>query len=732
MSDHPSRSEPNRLAGESSPYLLLHQHNPVDWYPWGPEALQRARDEDKPIFLSVGYSTCYWCHVMERESFSDQAIAELMNESFVNIKIDREERPDLDEIYMVATQVMAGQGGWPNSVFLTPDLGPYFAGTYFPPTDAHGRPGFPTVLRSMRDAWHERRSDVLEQAESIVGAIRHYLEERSAPAEELPGREVTEGALLDLQRRFDQTWGGFGGAPKFPTPSNLLLLTELAGDNPRAAEMLAATLDQMARGGIYDQLGGGFHRYATDREWKIPHFEKMLYDNAWLLEVYARYAHRESDAEAARIVRETAGFIERELTGPEGGFWSALDAETDGHEGAFYVWTRDELNSALGEEDATFLAPLYGFDTAPFFEGSHYVLHLPARLADQGARRQLSREELLEQMESSRRRLLAERSQRPALLTDDKVLADWNGMTISGLAIAGRLLEEEAFIERAARAARFVLETLRSADGVLLHAWRAGSGAKVPALLGDYVCMVRGLLALYDATEEPEWLEAAVDLSQEQVERLGDPDEGGFFVAAESDDVLVRSKEIFDGATPSGNSLAVLNLLRLAELTGEARWRELAGDSLRAFGSVVRERPNATPMLAIAARRHAAQGADAAAEPKIVLARIEAAPEAGEEGEVRLRLEIAPGWHIYAADPGDDALPGTTLTASGIEQLDVEWPEGEPWQPSDALPPARIYEGTLTLVAQAGGVAEDATLTLTFQPCDDNNCLAPQTLTLAL
>jgi uncharacterized protein YyaL (SSP411 family) len=738
MSEEHARSEPNRLAGESSPYLLLHQHNPVDWYPWGPEALARAKDEERPIFLSVGYSTCYWCHVMERESFSNAATARLMNESFVNIKVDREERPDLDEIYMTATQVLAGQGGWPNSVFLTPDLEPYFAGTYFPPADAHGRPGFPTVLRTMRDAWKERRADVREQAASVVGAIRHYLEDRGEPAAGVPGQEAALGALGDLEKRFDPVWGGFGGAPKFPSPSNLLLLLELADEHPRAAEMLAATLDRMARGGIYDQLGGGFHRYATDREWKVPHFEKMLYDNAWLLEVYARQAARTGDEAAERVVRETAEFVRRELTGPEGAFWSALDAETDGHEGSFYVWTREELNEVLGEEHAAFLAPLYGFDVAPFFEGSHYVLHLPGDLEEQAARRQTTAAALLAEMTPLRDRLLAARAERPPLATDDKVLADWNGMAISGLAVAGRLLHDAGLVERGARAARFVLEEMRGPDGTLLHAWRAGRGA-VPALLNDYACMTRGLLALHDATGEDSWLDAARELTEEQIERLADSEAGGFFVAAESADVLVRSKEIFDGAVPGANSLALLNLVRLAELTGEPRWRDLAADGLRAFGSIAETHGSATPTLAVAALKYDRLPADegerghAADETgeSVVRATLQTDLDEAGNGEFTVRLEVADGWHIYAADPGDEGVLGTAIEAAGVERIEIEMPAGEPWQPSPEQPPIRVYQGALELHGLVFGAGDGAGVDVRFQACDDRRCLAPGRVWLA-
>jgi uncharacterized protein YyaL (SSP411 family) len=728
MSSTHSSREPNRLAGESSPYLRLHQFNPVDWYPWGPEALERAKAEDRPIFLSVGYSTCYWCHVMERESFSDAGIAELMNESFVNIKIDREERPELDEIYMVATQVIAGQGGWPNSLFLTPDLEPYYAGTYFPPADAHGRPGFPTVLRSMRDAWHERRSDVIEQAQSVAGAIRHYLEERSQPAAAVPGPQVAEAALLDLQRRFDQTWGGFGGAPKFPTPSNLLLLLELSPEHRPARDMLATTLDQMARGGIYDHLGGGFHRYATDREWKVPHFEKMLYDNAWLLEVYARYHALTGDAEAARVVRGTAEFLGRQLTGPEGALWSALDAETDGHEGAFYVWTRDELTAALGEEDAIFLAPLYGFDGPPFFEGDRYVLHLPARLANQAARRQVTVEALLTEIEPLRGQLLAERSQRPALATDDKVLADWNGMAINGLAVAGRLLAEPDFIDRAATAARFILGTLRGPEGVLLHAWRDGQG-KVPALLNDYACMVRGLLALHEATAAEEWLTAAIALTEEQIARLADEAEGGFFVAAASADVLVRSKEIFDGATPSANALAIDNLIRLGEITGDERWRRRAEAGLRAFGQVAEQHATGTPMLAVALRRYhrSLQPRDEIVQPSL-----DVAVDDSGAGTFELSLEIAPGWHVYAHQPGEKNLYGTRVIATGARLVDVEYPAGESWQPAEGMAVVRVYRGTIEISGRVAAAAAGAELVVEFQACDEGRCLLPARVTLPL
>jgi uncharacterized protein YyaL (SSP411 family) len=627
MSEH--QGPTNRLAAESSPYLLLHRHNPVDWYPWGAEAIERARREDKPIFLSVGYSTCYWCHVMERESFSDPRIAALMNREFVNVKLDREERPDLDEIYMAATQILSGQGGWPNSLFLTPELKPYYAGTYFPPDERYGRPGFGSVLADLAAAWRERRPEVEEQAAEMARAMGRFLEERSRPAADLAPPEAAGAALASLARRFDREWGGFGGAPKFPTPSNLFLLLEMAreeavagrrgeaggngdtgrdreagrdGQDGEAGSMLAATLDQMARGGIYDQLGGGFHRYATDREWKVPHFEKMLYDNGLLLELYAREHARTGDRQAARVARETAEFLRREMTAPEGALWSAVDAETHGHEGSFYVWSRAEIEGVLGAEDAAFLAPLLGFAGPPFFEGDRYVLHLPEPLELAAERRRLPPAELRGEVAALGARLLAARARRERPATDDKVLADWNGMAIAGLAVAGSLLAAPELTAAAARAADFMLGEMRPAGGPLLHAWRGGRG-KIAAYLADYAYAARALLALHEATGEPRWLAAAAELTDEQGGRLADP-EGGFFVAAASPDLLFRSKDPFDGAVPSANAVAALNLVELARRTGDRRWLEQARITLQAFASLLEMHPDAARMMAVANLRY--------------------------------------------------------------------------------------------------------------------------------
>ncbi len=740
----------NRLAGESSPYLLLHRHNPVDWYPWGREALERARREDRPIFLSVGYSTCYWCHVMERESFSDPETAELMNREFVNVKVDREERPELDEIYMAATQILTRHGGWPNSVFLTPELEPFFAGTYFPPADRSGLPGFRTVLRSLAEAWKTRRRDVQKQAASVAAAMRRFLEERTLPAAGPPAAgEAAERALADLERSFDPQWGGFGGAPKFPSPSNLFLLLELAGERPRAAEMLEVTLDRMARGGIYDQLGGGFHRYATDREWKVPHFEKMLYDNGLLLEVYAREWRRAGDPEAARIVRETAEYLGRELTSPEGALWSAQDAETEGHEGAFYAWSREQLDEVLGEEGSAFLAPLLGFEGPPFFEGA-YVLHLPRPLAEQAARRRTGREALLAEIEPLRRRLFAARAERPRPLTDDKVLADWNGMAIAGLATAGRLLPEPELVERAARAAEFLLATLRPAGGPLHHSWRDGRlGPR--AFLPDYAFLVRGLLALH-AAGGPDggerWLAAAVELADEQRRRLGDPAAGGYFMAAERPDVLFRSKEALDGAVPAANAVAALDLLELAAVTGERRWLEEAEATVRAFAALTAGHPAAVKTLVLAGERHRkllerrpglavaapAPAASPAEEARaVVRPRLNLQPAGGDGWRpFSLELAIEPGWHLYPhATPPDVGFP-TAVESEDAELRGLSYPPGVERRSAYLDRPLRLYEDRVVLRGELRAPPAAGRLLLRYQPCDDRRCLPPTTVEIDL
>ncbi len=711
----------NRLAGESSPYLLLHAKNPVDWYPWGEEAFARARREDKPIFLSVGYSTCYWCHVMERESFSDPGLAALLNEGFVSVKLDREERPDLDEIYMLATQLLTQQGGWPNSVFLTHDLEPFYAGTYFPPEDRWGRPGFPRLLKVIREAWKDSRQELVEQARGLAAAIRRHLSDAPGGGS-LPEPGVAEAVQLALARRFDAQWGGFGGAPKFPSPANLFFLLDRAGHDREARNMLEVTLDRMARGGLMDQLAGGFHRYSTDEQWLVPHFEKMLYDNASLGRLYAEAGARFGRADFERVARQTFDFVLAELTGPQGGFLSAIDAETGGHEGAYYVWSPEELERELDPAARELLGAVYGFEGRPTFEGREHVLHLPRPWDEQAARLGLGEAELRRRAEPGRLALLAARARRERPLTDDKVLADWNGLTIAGLAVAGRRLGEPRYLEAARRAAGFALTELRDASGELLHAWRAGR-AHVAAMLDDYAFLVHGLLALEAATGEARWLEEAGRLAREQDEALWDP-RGGWFQAAPHPHLLVRSKAATDGALPAGNGVAVLNLLALAERTGDGGYRQQAEQALRGLGGALEQLPLAHVTLArAAARLGPAEGGgglpEAADADDVVGLQVRHA----QDGWLALELSIAGGWHLNANPAGTGLAP--TLV-EGPDVLRVEYPPAQAWRPAPEAEELPVYTGRVELrVELRPGAGPEPRLVLTYQPCDHSRCLAP-------
>jgi len=585
----PAEPRANRLIHESSPYLLLHAHNPVDWYPWGEEAFAKARKEKKPIFLSIGYSTCYWCHVMEREVFSNPAIADLMNRWFVSIKVDREERPEIDEIYMTATQLLRdGDGGWPNSLFLDPDLQPFFAGTYFPPQDREGQPGFSTVLRQIHTAWEERRPEVESVAARLAAALQQNLAQRNAPAAEPPAVSVAREAVSDLASRYDEQNGGFGGAPKFPSPGDLWLLWG-AGD-AKGRRMVLGTLDAMGRGAIYDQLDGGFHRYTLDPAWRVPHFEKMLYDNALLAEALAVAWKATGDPDLERLARGTLDFVLERMTLPQGAFKSAIDAETDGEEGAYYTWTDAELRKVLGPEGFAALAPLCGWNAPPNLPGGRRTLYLTQPLGNRtpGLRPWLDK-------------LRAARRTRKLPRIDDKVLTDWNGMTIAALAHAGALLGDARYGKAAERAAGFVLHQLQGKDGILLHTWRQGE-AKIPAFLDDYAWLIRGLLALHEANGNLRWLAEAERLADEMERRLRDP-RGGYLLSDAKSDLRFQPKRVADGAVPSGNAVAVLDLLTLAERTGKAAYRERAEQALRAFAPEMAQAPSAMPTLALAVIR---------------------------------------------------------------------------------------------------------------------------------
>ena len=723
----------NHLVGETSPYLLLHAHNPVEWYPWGEEALARAKAEDKPIFLSVGYSTCYWCHVMERLVFSDPEIAAQMNASFINIKVDREERPDIDRIYMLATQLTIRHGGWPNSVFLTPSQEPFFAGTYFPPEPLPGRPSFPQVLDFMRQRWQDQREQVLQIAARLTTAIRD-LESGQQMAAVPPDSLLVARVLAAIQGRYDAINGGFGGAPKFPPSLRLEMLMATAERfaDPQVQRIVLHSLEQMAAGGIYDQIGGGFHRYATDAEWQVPHFEKMLYNQAHLSQLYLRAYELTGDDRWRWVAEDIFRFVAREMTGPEGAFYSALDAETEAEEGKYYLWTAGDLENVLGREAELFWG-VYGL--APMPEGEGSVLYVETSFADA---------ELRTQMAPVRQRVLAARAERPYPLLDDKVLTAWNGMMIEAYARGFAVLGDPAYRRTAERAADFALKHLRREEGGLWRVHRLGVSQQA-AYLNDYAFLARGLTALYRATDEARWLQAARELSAEMVARFWDEEVGGFFFTEASNALIVRSKFAQDSALPSGNAVAAHALLDLAELTGQAHYLSRAAQILSAFGGAMWAQPSASVHLAAAVERHlqtslSATALENAQADSLVSMRVELPaqqPVAGEAFAVAVHLDIRPGWHINANPASGDLLIPTSLTLNADWPLDfarVRYPTGR----SQAFPALAetlsVYEdqvalwADLSLPKSAAGTVGDVRFLVQYQACDETRCLPPTEL----
>jgi uncharacterized protein YyaL (SSP411 family) len=618
----------NRLAKEISPYLLMHAHNPVDWYPWGPEAFTRARKEKKLILLSIGYSSCYWCHVMERETFSNKEVAKILNKDFVCIKVDREERPDIDAIYMRAYNVMSdGGGGWPLNLFLTADGKPIIALTYRHPDDQEIDKqkvlGFNGVLKLIKKVHDEKPKDIAKQADMVADLTVKALA-RSTIGLALVDldRKLVADALDSIEEEFDKAHGGFGSAerkfrgPKFPSPPVLSLLLHEAGRTKAAdlTKMVTVTLDHMAYGGIYDQLGGGFHRYSTERTWTVPHFEKMLYDNAQLAEVYARAYRLTKKPLYKRIAEDTLRFMKRELNAPGGGFYSALDAETKGEEGRFYVWTGKELDAALkGKKDAALIKKVYGADGAVNFERKYYILTLPKPLAETARDLKLTEAQLEAKLAPLRKKLYEVRSKRTQPFLDTKILTAWNGQAIAAFATAGKILEEPRHIQTAARAANFILKELRNRKGRLLRTYAAQPGKKPEARLNgyldDYAFLVQGLLCLHDATGEKKWLAEARALTDTMIQFHTDRYQVGFFhktrerggyfyTSNDHEKLFARAKDQFDGAQPSGNSIAVQNLARLWARTGEDRYQLLVRQNLKAFAGSLKNNPTAlTAML---------------------------------------------------------------------------------------------------------------------------------------
>jgi uncharacterized protein len=615
-----SERNPNRLIHETSPYLLQHAYNPVDWYPWGEEAFAAAAEQDKPVFLSVGYSACHWCHVMEHESFEDDQIAELMNQWFINIKVDREERPDVDQIYMSAVQLMTQRGGWPMSVFLTPDKRPFYGGTYWPPSARMGMPGFVDILKKIHEIWTERRDDVASSAASLTEAVgRVSAQQWDAAALD---DDVLRKAMQALLRSADRTHGGFGGAPKFPHPMDLRVLLRCwrRFDNHDALEVATHTLDHMARGGIYDHLGGGFHRYSTDARWLVPHFEKMLYDNALLVPVYLELGQamrqrstgfqpvRKEDGDGGThgleiratderlwpftVVRQTLDYVLREMQQPEGGFYSTQDADSEGEEGKFFVWSEAEIDELLPAEDAKAFKYCYDVTAGGNWEGKT-ILNRP-KPHEQAARvLKVDPQELDERLARCRQILFDAREQRVKPGRDDKILVAWNGWMISAMAQASQVLGKQSYAEAATRAAEFITQKMRDDQGRLLHSYKDGR-ARFDAYLDDYAGLIEGLCDLYQATFEVRHLETARNLADDMLARFADADHGGFFYTADDHEQLIaRTKDAQDNATPSGNAQAATALLKLGRLTGNTELLEHAHRTLQSLSGILAEHPRA-------------------------------------------------------------------------------------------------------------------------------------------
>ena len=849
----------NALVHETSPYLLLHVHNPVEWYPWGPEALERAKAENKPIFLSVGYSTCYWCHVMERKVFSNPEIAELMNRWFINIKVDREERPDIDEIYMTATQIMTQHGGWPNSVFLTPELQPFFAGTYFPPEDSVGRPGFPRILRGVHDAWMNQRELVLDRAKQITAVIRQATSEGIVNSGETPvERQLIESAVDYLTERYSADYGGFGDAPKFPSPTNLefllseyqrrtetpirvdtrfasdlddgkfpkglrlalenadfslsenvvvsvkesgaeWLITDLANKQAHPVnadlgeltiyqpadallKMISHTLDMMAYGGMYDQIGGGFHRYSVDAKWLVPHFEKMLYDNAQLAKVYL-HAYRLTKKPLYRtIAEEIFEFVFREMTSPEGGFYSAIDAEVDAEEGKYYVWTKAEIEKILGKRKAKLFNKVYGVDKGPNFEGETNILYLPAPIASVAKAERKSEDKFLRQLERLKSKLLTARDKRKRPLLDTKVITSWNGLMIDALAYGYEVLGDARYRDAAEQAAEFIHEHLTRSDGRLMRTYKDDI-AKYDGYLDDYTFFARGTLGLYRATGDDRWLAAAKSLTDTMIGMLWDNEGGGFyFTRADQEYLVVRTKNPYDSALPSGNAVAINNLLTLTRLTGEKDYLDKAEKSLRSFASVMAQSPGGFMHMLLGANNFLSTdwteatgaqekqhtefvsnlrgdgGINSVSQPKspsgiglpagddVVKVSV---PELSKKQiahqrpfEIEVQLEIDDGWHINANPASDDFLIPTTLSVSpdaAVEVISASYPKGKPLNFSYNDQPVSVYEGVLTIHMRlqmkpgvSRGEAFPVNLNLEYQACDNQRCLPPSTDSIQL
>lgn len=792
----------NRLAKETSPYLLLHKHNPVDWYPWGPEAFEKATKENKIIFLSIGYSSCYWCHVMERLVFENPQIAEYMNKHFVNIKVDREERPDIDDIYMTSLSVYfhligaPSNGGWPLSMFLTPNREPFAGGTYFPPTDQGGQMSFPRVLQRVHQLWSEDKKQVGQSASIIAREVARLQKEQAATEAISIENKLVKAGVRSINTSYDAKYGGIDfsevspNSPKFPTSSKLALLQydiqspSKDSTSAESAKVLNHTLDAMANGGIYDHLGGGFHRYSTDRYWHVPHFEKMLYDNGQLASLYANAFEQTGNVQYKNVTEGIVDFVLRELTDSQGGFYSALDAETDGVEGKHYAWSQAELKSILGDDYSLF-AEFYGLNEPARFEHG-YVLHRVTSLKELAEKKNLTPEVLETKLAKLRQKLHTTRSKRKPLLKDDKILTSWNGLMIEGMATAGRVLKRPDYTTAAEKAAQFILDQMRDEKGHLYRSYRTGQ-ARLNAYLDDYAFLAKGLLALHQATSKQKWLDQARELTDLQIELFWDQKEHGFFFTTHDHEQLIaRTKNAYDAAIPSGNSISTLNLIELSELTQQPKYREYAIQTLQLFGRTIKRYPGRCAQLVqavgeyidsplaqsqsaisipagdFALMQDSHQPADeqlAAVNPglellmaaglgqtnekkKLVSAKaylsVDKLP-AGKTCQVAIVLAIEKDWHINTNPSSPDFLVPTTFTIKSNQKIKlskVKYPAGHAFRVTGFDEPLQVYEkqaiirGTLEVPANSAGKEETLELKIKYQACNDKTCIRPTTISL--
>jgi len=763
----------NRLVHEKSPYLLQHARNPVDWYPWGPEAFAAAKERDVPVFLSVGYSTCHWCHVMAHESFEDVECARILNQDFVAIKVDREERPDIDEIYMNVTQMMTRHGGWPNSVWLTPDGRAFYAGTYFPPEDRGGLPGFKTTLRKITGWWKDQRDDVEKQADEITRSLREMAAGGHIESKGGLSRGLVDAALAELKKAFDWQHGGFGSRPKFPPHGSLALLLYESGRRAADGELIdmaSRTLDAIRLGGIHDHVGGGFARYSTDDHWFLPHFEKMLYDNAQLARACVDAWRLTKNEAFRRTAERTYDWALREMRSPEGAFYSAYDADSDGEEGKFYLWRRDEVLQTLGATEGELICRIFGVTAEGNFReeatghrpGTN-ILYLKAPLEKIAADEKMTPDALRKRVAASLEKLYEVRKTRIRPHLDDKVLASWNGLLIGSLAHAGKALGKPEYLGAAAAAATFVLEAM-SKDGRLLRTWREGV-AKLNAYLDDYVFLAHGLLDLHEATGETIWLQKAASLMTEVETHFADERSGGFFFTSDDHETLLtRSKDPFDKAIPSGNGMASLVLVRLARITGNLDHLTKARRCFDAFLGIMQRAPRASESMLLALARYydefTPEQRGEGVEPSAAATTTATADAVTVQGPVKVeafvsrdciapgdsvlaavRFTVDPGWHVNAHEPGLKHLTPTKVALAGGGALSlarIAYPSGKEFKPADGKDSFQVYENEAVVAASfrlAAGVKDgpvNLTLEVTFQACDDQRCLAPHKVKLAL